>query len=678
MATEQEEIIEETVAAFQPQEVNPDAKLPDPEEEKRIIDEIVDLAQKSTDFFGVENERKRDDARVYADVVVFNDTDTKAMTKNRAISSVNPLPLYVNAAKNLFLTNPFTSQVEGKNGDKFRDFLDQQLVEIFANSDANVSVFSEGLQDILEEGVGFMFLTTDDGRIEINLAYEPSSCIYDPNSRKLDGSDADFFGIVEQLPYERVKEMAEANGVTIPSKDRIVQAKTWSFANYNGSLGGVNLVHFYKREADGVWFIQVVGDKVIKSVLFRGLSCLPVVPVYGQRFKDDRKKFYKGVVRDTKHLCKIVNGCYVSLWERVSVPSVPYTSVSMDSIENVNADYENDLARYKRYKEWVKKGEQMVHLTPPQRVDPVVVTADLLPVINDSLRKISLMIGIPEDGLGFSAASDAVQKTAAEILTRSSALVTNVSHYYRHLQRSIQHVAEVIVEMLCIYNGRPNEYHVKLMKGPEDTLKREQRRQQILAFQSLAPEAAKPLLLAEAIRTGDFENAEAIANAVLLTLPPELKQALNVGGGVDVAALSAQVATLTAQAQQQAQQIDEYRRTIDADIIAGQNQLVMARMNNEAALRSKLVEIEARAAENEKDRQLELAKLTAEQRTEAEALYLKSREADQRAAENARNALHDAEALRIEAEKARADIVAKMAGAIEKTHTDNLTPQTVL
>ena len=678
MATEQEEIIEETVAAFQPQEVNPDAKLPDPEEEKRIIDEIVDLAQKSTDFFGVENERKRDDARVYADVVVFNDTDTKAMTKNRAISSVNPLPLYVNAAKNLFLTNPFTSQVEGKNGDKFRDFLDQQLVEIFANSDANVSVFSEGLQDILEEGVGFMFLTTDDGRIEINLAYEPSSCIYDPNSRKLDGSDADFFGIVEQLPYERVKEMAEANGVTIPSKDRIVQAKTWSFANYNGSLGGVNLVHFYKREADGVWFIQVVGDKVIKSVLFRGLSCLPVVPVYGQRFKDDRKKFYKGVVRDTKHLCKIVNGCYVSLWERVSVPSVPYTSVSMDSIENVNADYENDLARYKRYKEWVKKGEQMVHLTPPQRVDPVVVTADLLPVINDSLRKISLMIGIPEDGLGFSAASDAVQKTAAEILTRSSALVTNVSHYYRHLQRSIQHVAEVIVEMLCIYNGMPNEYHVKLLKGPEDTLKREQRRQQILAFQSLAPEAAKPLLLAEAIRTGDFENAEAIANAVLLTLPPELKQALNVGGGVDVAALSAQVATLTAQAQQQAQQIDEYRRTIDADIIAGQNQLVMARMNNEAALRSKLVEIEARAAENEKDRQLELAKLTAEQRTEAEALYLKSREADQRAAENARKALQDAEALRIDAEKARADIVAKMAGAIEKTHTDNLTPQTVL
>ena len=65
--------------------------------------------------------------------------------------------------------------------------------------------------------------------------------------------------------------------------------------------------------------------------------------------------------------------------------------------------------------------------------------------------------------------------------------------------------------------------------------------------------SARENALAEAIKTGDFENAEAIANAVLLTLPPELKNALNVGGGVDVAALSAQVGALTQQAQQQAQ-----------------------------------------------------------------------------------------------------------------------------
>lgn len=672
-----EELNEEAVdEAIVPAEMNPDSMLPSLEEEREIIDEIVELAKKSNDFFGTENERKKDDARVYADVEVFNKTDLKAMTDNRAVASVNPLPLYVNATKNLFLTNPFKAQVEGRNGDPFREFLDTQLQETFTNSDANNSVFAEGLDDCLVEGGAYTFLTTEEGRIQINLAYEPSAVIYDPCSRKLDGSDAEFFGLVEQLPYDRVKAMAEENGVTIPSKDRIQTTKTWMFAGFNSVLNSVNLIHFYKKATEGVYFIQVVGDKVIKRVLFRGLSCLPVVPIFGQRFKDDGKKLYKGFVRDTKHLCKIVNGCYVSLWERVAVPTVPYERVSMESIENLVEDYENDMARFKRYRAYKKIGESPVALPKPERVDPVVQTADLLPVINDSLKKISLMIGVPEEGLGFNASAE-VQKTAQEILTRSSALVTNVSHYYRHLQRSIQHLSEVIVEMLCIYNGVENNYSVKLLKGPEDALKREQRRQQILAFQSLAPEAVKPLLLAEAIKTGDFENADAIANAIYSTLPDNLKTALGINASVDVGAMQMQVQQMTQQMQQMRGEIDEYRRTIDADLVGSQNQIVLARMNNEAALRSKLVEIEAKATEAEKDRQLELAKMTAEQRTEAEKVFLESRKAEQKASESARKALLDAEKLRIEAEKTRADIFTKLGRQFVYTPTDNITEPTM-
>ena len=130
--------------------------------------------------------------------------------------------------------------------------------------------------------------------------------------------------------------------------------------------------------------------------------------------------------------------------------------------------------------------------------------------------------------------------------------------------------------------------------------------------------------MAEAIKTGDFDNADNIAEAILTTLPPELKAVMQIGEGVDFAAMQQQIAMLTQQGQQQAQQIEDYRRTIDADIIAGQNQLLITRMNNEAALRSKLVELEAKAAENEKDRQIELAKLTAEQRVDAEKLSSKA------------------------------------------------------
>ena len=136
-----------------------------------------------------------------------------------------------------------------------------------------------------------------------------------------------------------------------------------------------------------------------------------------------------------------------------------------------------------------------------------------------------------------------------------------------------------------------------------------------------------------------------------------------------------QIAMLTQQGQQQAQQIEEYRRTIDADIISGQNQLLITRMNNEAALRSKLVELEAKSAENEKDRQLELAKLSAEQRAEAEKLFIESRNADIRAREAVMKELREAERLRIDAEKTKAEIVEKMAAGINNTLTDNITVQ---
>ena len=132
---------------------------------------------------------------------------------------------------------------------------------------------------------------------------------------------------------------------------------------------------------------------------------------------------------------------------------------------------------------------------------------------------------------------------------------------------------------------------------------------------------------------------------------------------------------LTQQDQQQAQQIEDYRRTIDADIIAGQNQLLITRMNNEAALRSKLVELEAKAAENEKDRQIELAKLTAEQRVDAEKLFIESRNADTRAREATVKALQEAERLRMESEKTTAELAMKLAGGVKNTLTDNVIVQ---
>lgn len=654
-----------------PEDVIPEDAIPSKEEQQKIVDEVVELANKSNAFFGTENERKKDDFRVYSDVEIFSASEKKALGEDRGLSSVNPLPLYKNAIANLFLQNPFVIDAECENdnvienpdGTTFsaKEFVNDVLQKTLDNSDANTSVFGAGLGDITLCGDSFMYLTTDNGEIDVNIAYDPTSVIYDPNAKKVDGRDAEYFGLVESISYEKAKELTGGN---IPAKERLEKCKTYSFGGFKGTPGSVNLLHFFKKVEGGVMFYQIVADIVIKAVEFKGLSCLPVVPIFGQEFKDDNKKLYKGSIRDVKHLCKIINGCYTKLWERVQQCQDPYQLIDMNGCEGYTDDYNSDSVKYKRWRSRKKVGPNpadIIEASKPELVTPQITTGDIIPVINDSLVKISKMIGVPEEGIGFSAAA-ATSETATAVLTRSNALVTNVSHYYRHLQQSVKHLCEVIVEMVCIYNGLENNFTIKLSKGPEDALRKERLRQQMTALLGITPDAAKPLVTAEIVKTFDIENGDAIASAILLTLPAEMRAALN--GGQDPATLQQQLA----QAQQlnaelQAQN-EEMQKQIQSDAISVQGQLVMARESNEAALRSKLIELEAKAAENEKDRALEYAKLDASQQEAFLDAANKSKEADIHARDMALKELEVAQKLRQEAEAKRAELVAKVAKAM--------------
>lgn len=640
-------------------------RLPDKEEEQDIVQDLLSCATKSNDFFGTENSRKKDDKRVYSDVVVFNEKEKQAMGVDRGESSVNPLPLYVNAVSNLFLTNPFQADAESDKESSFttlegevissKEFVNTQISQILENSDANTSVFGEALVDTCTTGGSFMYATTEDGQIKLNIAYDSTSVIFDPNSRKKDGRDAEFFGIVEPISYERAKSLIEEVGGICPDKTAIVKCNTYSFSGFASTLDAVNLVHFFRKEEGCVAFYNIVADKVVKVARFEGLSCLPVVPVYGQSFDDNNKKFYKGMVRGVKALCKIVNGCYTLLWERVSLVKDPSWLLDIGAVEGYTDDYNDDTVKYRRFRSSRVIDEKTVErFEKPQLFVPEIGTGDLLPVIKDSLSMISKILGVPEEGLGFSA-NAAAHQNELHILTRSTAMVTNVSHYYRHLQQSIKHMVEVVVEMLCIYNGIDNTFSIKISKGPEDALRRERLRQQLSSMLGIVPDAAKPLITAAIVRTYDIDNADGIANAILATLPKEVREAL--GGGNDPQALAQQIVVLQQQLSQAQAQNAELQQAQQADMVNAQTQIVMSRMNNEAALRSKLVELEAKSAEHEKDLALKYAELDESQQATFQEAVDKSRAADLKAREVAVKELATAQQLRLDAEERKAKIL---------------------
>lgn len=636
------------------------------QEQDEIVKDIVERAEKSRDFFGNENDRKKDDYRVFSNVEAFSEDQKKEVGAGRLVSKVNTLPLYVNAVTNLFLENPFqvdaetdsvevVTDMEGNEIGNSKEFVNKKLSEILEASDANENVFGPGLNDLSICGGAIFFNTIEKGEIKVNLAYDPTSAIIDPNSKTIDGSDSEYFGIVESISYESANEMAEG---TLPSKDRIKDTKTYNFGGFNSpSPDSLNLVHFFLKKGGDVYYYKIVGDIVIYYDIFEGLSCLPIAIVHGQLFRDNEKKLYKGVVRDVKDLCKIVNGGYTVLWERIREAQDPFWLLDQGGVEGSVEDYNNSTTPYKRFRSQKEIREGVVvSYAKPERVVPEIVTADIMPQINDALLKISKIIGVPDDGIGF--VNGTVQQTAAEFLGKSTAMVNNVSHFYRHLSASIKHICKVIVEMICIYNGIKNDFVLKVTKGPADALRRERVRQQLSAILQLCPEAVKPLVLAEIVKLMDVPGADKIAAAILLALPPEIKQAMNEQGGEQLEQL---MAPLKEQLSALMNENEELKKQIQSEVISNQAQIIMARENNEAALRSKLVELEAKAAENEKDRALELAKLDASQQATFLDAANKSKEMDIKAHATAAKELEVATKLRAEAEAKRAEFISRVA-----------------
>ena len=127
-------------------------------EERDIVARIVECADKSEKFYKDENERKREDRRVYSACQFYTTDDRKARGENRMEEVINPLSLYHNAINNLFLSSPYVAEIDCPEGvdQEQKKFLGAALMDVLNNSDANNSIFASGLSDGEITGCGYI------------------------------------------------------------------------------------------------------------------------------------------------------------------------------------------------------------------------------------------------------------------------------------------------------------------------------------------------------------------------------------------------------------------------------------------------------------------------------------------------------------------------------------------
>ena len=615
-----------------------------------IVKEFIDFANKAKDKYKSEIDEMKIDRDIFSSTKVWDDLDEKVRGKSRDKSIVNPLPMYRNAICNSFNRYPYDVEVVGQSPEIIKD----KLKKISVDSGLN-NIVMQGVSDAVIMGKGFAFVTTNENEIQINYSDDPSQVIIDSESKAIDGSDLQKIAFVDKMSYEKIKQTFPSFVLT---EEELKASKNLDVGCWESGKYSYNVISYFTLNESGVTLYRIIGDEVVETIVYEGLKKIPVVPFYANEFWKEGSRHYKGIVRDVRDLIKIVNYSYSALKERLACPLIPKTRVSFESVEGYLEDYtqsNKSTASVERYKEWSSDGRK---LTAPFSEYPELKSSDLLVVIENAKSQIANIIGVPQSGLAFE--TNAAQATATEVLLRSQANVNNVSHYYQHAKSSLKNLMGICLDLLCYVEGIENTFTIAVTNGPETYVRKEMLRQQLMATQSLVPDAVKPLIMAEVVKTLEIENAEALSNAILLTLPEELRpvnktpQAL----ALELVQSKQQIEQLQQALQQLSEQSKQLQETINTDVINSQNQLLMVRVQNESSLKTKLIEMQQRNKEFELNYQLEIAKVDASQREKLLEQANEQAKIQNTIRQTALKEIELAEKMRLEEEQKRSELLA--------------------
>lgn len=578
------------------------------EESKSIIDDIVALAKKSYKKFEIEYKRHREDRKFFSGQDVYTHDDDISRGADREKSVLNLLNTPFHAIVNSFRKSPYSIRVSSEDSslNVFVSEASKMIKSIEDNSNYK-QVYSQALSDAVAGSRGYLYLSTDEfpdgsANIIINAAQDPTMVIYDASiERGQSFGDAAYAGFIEFIDNETARnKYPKAN---IPEDDRLSQ-QPFAINNINAmcsppSGSTVILNYFEKDYTDpdtvSVNYYKIIGEIIVSYVQFKGLSKIPAAPIYGNEYWEDDKRIYKGIVRDTKESCTIIDYAHSQLKERLSTPTVPFIFCGKTAVEGFfDSDYRDanrSLSPVKRYQDFTSKGEK---IDPPSWVSPQYKIDDVAAIISLESSIIESIIGVGIKGI--QTAETMKPETATEILQNSNATVNNLTNFYESAKAAITYMGSVIVEILGINQGLDEISMMPLRctvsDGPELILEKQERRRQLLAMSQIVPDSMKPVILAQIVRTMDLPNAEEIYQMSLRALPDNLKNPSQIPAVIQQKMTQAdqQIQQLQAALQQANKAAEDANSKLYTAEMSNANEVLIARMQNENAIRLKLMD----------------------------------------------------------------------------------------
>jgi len=409
------------------------------------------------------------------------------LTENRVLTFINLVVNQIRQARPTINTKPVDSDSDPRVAEIYQGLI--KNIEI--TSDAETA-YDTAAWNAVASGRGFIRIGTRycdddsfDQDIYIDRILNPFGVFIDPNSTSMDGSDASYAFVVDEMSKEDFKykypdasptSITESTANTEWYKDdsvRIVEYyykeyKTKTLVEYvdlDGSTkrgykedlkefidaGLITVERERETEVCSIKYCKSTGDEILEQTEFVG-KYIPIVPVYGQEawFKGKREVF--SLIHPAKDPQRMYNYWKTASTEVVALqPKSPYIGAKGSFKSNKQAwlAANRDNLPFLEYDPVVTKTGQLA--PPPQRQAPPQPSMAMTQEAIEAANAIQSVLGIFNDNQG--AESNGVSGKA--IIARQVQGDNSTFHFVDNLATSMKHVGRILVGMIPeIYTGK--------------------------------------------------------------------------------------------------------------------------------------------------------------------------------------------------------------------------------
>lgn len=415
-----------------------------------LLKKIKKFEKRSHDRFIKQKDSIRDDKEFLFEKY-YDDADDKLLGKKRYRGHLDIISNSIRSVVNSYTNYPYKPQTQDPNLDMAFKKLEENISDSVESALKNAVSFGLGYIVVLpEENNGVIYPSS--------YSIENIEGVYfDPDSIKLDGSDATEILIadiksknfIKNTYGEEVLKNVE-RGLTLDLSTPVPDDCMVIFT-------------YFKKENDLVYVYKIVGDTLVEEPLTLRLSQIPVIPVYGEDISLENKRYWRGIIAQSKPIQKMSDYTFSQLMERLAKSPKNIWLTTPQTVENWDDYYKNSDKSINQLLFYNPKTGKEVN-EKPELIQQTVQYNDLTDIMGNTLGLMKSVVGVDSVGLP----DEKNEITATEALLNAKTYNNNIRHYIQHLKFSFKALCKLIVE----YFNR-DASAISIFNGPDENMQRQ-------------------------------------------------------------------------------------------------------------------------------------------------------------------------------------------------------------